>query len=320
MVHDVVQPPEEEEPPSIWISEHFTPYDVYQHGVKEILVTKRTRYQSMIIADTGAYGRALFLDSRIQTTQHDEKFYHEPLVHAPCLLSDTVPQSVLILGGADGGAAREALRWKSVEKVVVVDIDGDVVDECRKHLADINGGCWDDVRCTLVVGDALDYIANSQDEKFDVIISDLTDPIENSAILQLFSVEHFAKVSARLKPTGVLSLQGGAISLIESTLFPRIIKTLQQVFSNVMPAQIFVPTYGSPLALAIASNSTKNNNFATADQINMRLAKELSSELQVIDGRGIHGMLAVPKPISKAIADPHLQPFTSANIPHPNGS
>lgn len=284
--------------PHVWIAEYFTPYDAYHHGVRELLMTKRTKYQSMTIADTGAYGRALFLDARVQTTEGDEKFYHEPLVHTPILLNGGA-KSVLILGGADGGAAREALRWNCVERVVVVDIDADVVEGCRLHLSSIADGAFEDPRCQLIIGDALDFIDEST-ELFDVIVSDLTDPVEDDPILALFSIEHFQRVSKRLSPNGVISLQGGALSLVESRLFPKVCRTLSDVFVHVFPCQTFVPTYGSPLALALATKG--EYNLPSPSEIDRILENSITGELEVLDGRGVHGLFAVPKCISKAIS------------------
>ncbi len=206
--------------PYIWFVEYITPNDAYHHGVQELLMTKRTPYQSMIIGDTGAYGRALFLDGKIQIAEGDEAFYHEPLVHPPILLNRSA-KSILILGGADGGAAREALRWKSVERVVVVDIDRDVVEGCRTHLPRIADGAFEDSRCKIVIEDALDFIDEGT-ESFDVILCDLTDPMENSPSLSLFTKEFFQKVFNRLSTDGVMSIQGGPLSLVESpTLFSK---------------------------------------------------------------------------------------------------
>lgn len=304
-----------EEPPNVWFSEYITPHDVYQHGVKELLLTKRTKYQSMAIANVGAYGRALFLDGKIQLTEGDEAFYHEPLVHAP-IVSNRNAKSVLILGGADGSAAREALRWKSVERVVVVDIDADVVDACKTHMPKVAAGAFENPRCTLRIGDALDFCEDVS-EKFDVIICDLTDPMENSPSLSLFTKEFFEKLSNKLTADGAMSIQGGALSLVEGRrLFPRIVCTLSSVFENVLPYQVFVPTYGSPLAMALASR--RSEELPNANEVDKLFDTALRSDLQVLDGRGLHGLFAVPKCVQQAIAKEN-KIFTSCDTPRAFG-
>ncbi len=301
------------ESPKMWIVEHFTPYDAYHHGIRTIFCEKTTEFQHMLIADTGAYGRALFLDSSLQTTERDEMFYHEPLVHTPMILANrTRPvKSVLILGGADCGAARQALSWKSVERVSVVDIDGDVVDACRKHLSCVHKQSWKDSRCTVRIENALDYIQKEESGQFDVIVSDLTDPVRDSPILELFTVEHFSKVKSRLASGGVLSLQGGALSTIENDLFPRICRTLEDVFENVLPGQMFVPKYGSPLAMVIATDASPE--LPSMESIDETFESNLTDELEVLDGRGLHGLFGVPKCVRKAIKNEPL-PFTKENI------
>lgn len=295
--------------PDMWFVEYLTPHDAYHHGVRQLLHSQQTAYQSMIIADTGAYGRALFLDGKIQTTEQDEPFYHEPLVHAPCV-THGAPENILILGGADGGAAREALRWKSANSVVVVDIDGDVVEACRKYLPNIARGAYQDERCTLIIDDALNYIQRTK-RIFDVIICDLTDPMENSPSLSLFTTELFEKLHKKLAPNGAISIQAGPASLVESkTLLPRICATLNTVFPIVRPYQVFVPTYGSPLGMALATTNTEP--FPSPTQIDKLFDEKVKGEFHVLDGNSFHAHFAMPRCVQIAIAN-EKQIFTSEN-------
>mmetsp|Transcript_13997 Transcript_13997/g.28663 ORF Transcript_13997/g.28663 Transcript_13997/m.28663 type:complete len:121 (+) Transcript_13997:303-665(+) len=107
------------------------------HGIQRIVSAATSRFQDVVIADIGPYGRALVLDGRLQLTSADEYLYHEPIVLVPLILRET-PRSVLILGGADGGAANLARNWRTVEKVTVVDIDEVVLDACRRHMHDVH--------------------------------------------------------------------------------------------------------------------------------------------------------------------------------------
>lgn len=301
--------------PSLWISEEYTPYDVYQHGVKKIYCTHTTQYQHLMIADTGPYGRALFLDSTLQTTERDEMFYHEPLVQVPMVLANRNEpvRDVLILGGADGGAAVQALKWRSVERVLVVDIDCHVVNACRKHLSCVHKFCWNDERADMEIENALHFVQDSNNGTYDVIVSDLTDPIKESPILELFTVEHFTNVKSRLKPGGVLALQGGPLSLIESDLFPRICRTLEEVFENVLPAQVFAPKYGSPLAIAYATDSS--GELPSMKDIDNTFETKLKGELEILDGKAFHGLFGVPKCVRKAIKETR-RPFKKNDITH----
>lgn len=284
--------------PELWFVETLTPHDAYHHGVRSLLHSTHSTYQSITIADIGAYGRALFLDGKIQTAENDEMLYHEPLVHVPCTFHKQ-PRQVLILGGADGGAAREALRWQCVERVVVVDIDKVVVEACREFLPRIADGAWESEKCELVIDDALKYI-DKCDQFFDVIVCDVTDPLEDSPSLELFTVEFFAKLHARLQPKGTLSIQAGPVSLVESsTVMPRICSTLRQVFATVHPYQVFVPTYGSPLGMAIATKQP--DDLPSESNIDNILKQQVKGELSVLDGFTFRGLFALPKNTRQAI-------------------
>jgi len=94
----------------LWVSEYVTPWDIYQHGVVEVLASGRTRFQDMLIVRTGAYGKALVLDGKWQSCTGDEFLYHEALVQ-PGMIMHGAPRSALILGGGEGATAREILRW-----------------------------------------------------------------------------------------------------------------------------------------------------------------------------------------------------------------
>ncbi|PXF49431.1 Polyamine aminopropyltransferase [Gracilariopsis chorda] len=297
-------------PPTIWISEYHTPNDVYYHGVNEILYQARTQYQAVTIADLGAYGRGLILDGVCQTTEGDEPFYHEPIVHLPCLIHGK-PESVLILGGADGGSAREALRWRSVESVFVVDIDGDVVDACRKYLPSISRGAFEDPRCKLIIKDALDFIENTE-QQFDVIIGDLTDPEKNSPSLALFTKQFFSNLKRCLKPLGTFSVMSGTASLAEnSKCYPRICKTLASVFKSVRPSQVFVPTYGAPVGIAIATDRLQP--LVTPQELDEKISESIDGSMHVLDGNSVHGHFAVPRCLKKAIEE-EAQEITPENV------
>lgn len=294
--------------PLMWVCEKHTPNDVYHHGVDSVVYAQRTSYQDMIIADVGPYGRALFLDGALQTSEGDEAHYHEPIVHVPAVVHGS-PSSVLILGGGDGGSAREALRWKSVDSVVNVDLDGDVVEACRKYMPSLSQGAFDDSRCTLVIDDALNYISNC-DATFDIIVCDLTDPVDGGPSSPLFTHEFFTKLRSKLSPRGALTLQSGTVSLVENPItLPRIYRTLSEVFPHVHIMQIFAPKYGSPLALSLAS--LEPVTLPPSTDVDRVFASQLSGQNRVLDGRALHGLFAIPKYLSMAIKGDQTNGTTS---------
>lgn len=317
VTNSVAPPGDTAQDPTMWIVDRLSPNLSFNYGFSTIYTSSQTPFQHLLVAHIGAYGRALFLDGLLQTSEGDEPLYHEPIVHSPCLFHGC-PTKVLILGGADGGAAREALRWNSVCEVVVVDIDAAVVDACRVHLPSIARGAFEDPRVRLVIADAADFVANTQD-RFEAIICDLTDPGEDGPSCALFTVEFFTKLQNLLTPRGALCIQSGPASLCESaTIFPRVFASLRAVFRSVLPMQVFVPTYASPLALTLATDSSESlPTIARADRL---LKDELTGEMQVLDGRAFHGLFAIPRFLRNAV-EKETHVFTSANTKKPcNGA
>ena len=115
------------------------------YSVERLVAHRKTAHQEAIIADTSAYGRMLFLDGLVQSAEADEAFYHEALVH-PALVLHGRPRRVLVGGTGEGAALREILRHRSVERVVSVDLDAEVVALCREHLPQWHRGSLDDPR------------------------------------------------------------------------------------------------------------------------------------------------------------------------------
>ena len=207
---------------------------------------------------------------------------------------------MLIAGGADGGALREVLKWQSVKEAVVADIDGDVVEACRDLLPEIHQGAFDDPRAKIQIGDAWDLI-ESTPRSWDVIIADLTDPIEDGPALKLFTQEFFTLVRRALRPGGVFVNQAGSQSPPLVDLLVRVLKTISTVFPDTSLMTAHVPTYGSPWGLALAADRPLNlqPDPALTDAL---LRKSLNGTLQMFDGQSLLGLLQSPKYIRDRLA------------------
>lgn len=140
--------------------------------IKRVIADFHSKYQRIQLFETYSFGKMLVLDGKIQLTERDEAFYHEMLVHVPMFTHES-PRKVLIIGGGDGGSLREVLKHDP-DEIVMVELDRDVIDVCRKHLR-MDGGAFDDPRISILVEDGMDYVISAE-EKFDVIIVDGTDP------------------------------------------------------------------------------------------------------------------------------------------------
>ncbi len=285
--------------PDLWIAEYHTPWDCYAHGITEVLVHKQTPYQTMLLVKTGAYGKGLVLDGKWQSTVADEFLYHEPLIHPACLQHGS-PRTVLILGGAEGASIREALRWHSVERVVMVDIDPDVVEACRQYLPEMHQQAFDDPRTEVVIADAAEYLDQTQIH-WDVIIADLSDPIEAGPASQLFTREFFQRIRQVLAPTGAFALQAGSVSPVEIRLHAGVIRTLRTVFPHVHAYSSYAPTYGSPLGLALCSSKVIPTR-PEPDAIDHILAQQTQGGFQMFDGITFLGLMQTPAHIRAAIA------------------
>lgn len=282
-----------------WIHEYITPWDFYAHGITSVLAYARTRFQEMYIVETGAYGKALVLDGKWQSCTGDEFLYHEPLVHPPMLLHSD-PQRVLILGGGEGATAREVLRHRSVRQCVMIDIDGQVVEACRRHLPDMHQGAFDDPRLELRIEDALAYLERT-DARFDVVISDLSDPIEEGPSYALFTRETFEKVRRVLDAGGIFVVQAGPVSPVEMHLHCRLASTLRAVFGHTVSYQSFVPTYAAPWSYILASGRelTVPDDPATIDGL---IERRIEGRLRMLDGVGWRGLFSLPRHLREAIA------------------
>jgi spermidine synthase len=295
----------------LWVTEYITPWDMYVHGVTKILAYKKTAFQDMYIVETGVYGKGLVLDGKWQSCTGEEFIYHEPLVH-PAMIAHGAPKNVLILGGGEGATAREVLRWKTVEKVMMVDIDGEVVDACKEHLPEMHENAFADPRLEVVIADALE-ILDTTSEQWDIIISDLSDPIEEGPSFALFTKEYYEKLAKVLAPGGFVVVQSGPIAPAGLTLHARLANTLKAVFPHTHSYITYTATYGSPWSYVLASQEAiaTRPDPVTVDQI---LATQTTGGLKMFDGITMLGIFQTPAHLRKAIAE-NTEVYTTSAPP-----
>ncbi|MEM1171851.1 MAG: spermidine synthase [Cyanobacteria bacterium P01_H01_bin.35] len=294
----------------LYFSEQITPWDVYKHGIDKVLVYQKTKYQEMYIVE-GLYGKALILDGKWQSCTEDEFLYHESLVHPPMIFHGS-PRKILVFGGAEGATIREILRWKTVEKVVMVDIDGEVVEACKKYLPEMHQNAFEDPRLELIIDDAQNFL-DSSSETWDVIISDLTDPIESGPSFPLFTQEYFEKIRQVLSADGSFIIQAGSISPAEMYLHVRVVKTLQTVFSYVSSFIPYSTSYGCPLGFIICSDAEFSPKL-NPEKVDRLLVEKTTGGFKLMDGISLLGMLQVPLNVRQAIAT-ETQIYTLKNPP-----
>jgi spermidine synthase len=297
-----------------WIADDLTPSDIYLHYVHRTLADIRTPYQNVRIIDGGALGLKLFLNDVLQSASSDEFIYHESLVH-PALLTlcaARAPRKVLILGGGEGATLREVARWRTVQRIVMVDIDQDAVETCRRHLSVMHQGAFDDRRVEMVFADAADYVRLTH-EQWDVVISDITEPVEAGPSNFCFTREFFAAARDCMAADGVLVTQSGPVTPALIRLHARVTRTLDHVFDHVRSYAASVPSYAQPWGFTLASDAplTPGPSAAIAESL---LQQHVAGELRFLDGAGLAGMLCLPRYVREAIAT-ETRFYSAAELP-----
>ncbi len=241
-------------PPS-WYVETLGDSLHYYYRIEEFVYQGASRFQKIDVVDTCEFGRVLFLDEKIQSAEIDEFIYHEMLVH-PAMLLHPEPKNVLIIGGGEGATLREVLRHPSVKRAVMVDIDRELVEICEKYLEQWHQGAFEDSRSEVIFADARKYIFETE-EKFDVIISDLTEPLEEGPSVYLFTKEFYNKVFEKLSDDGVFVAQSGSADIFYYNLPVTLHRTLKEVFPYVDIYLTFMMSFQSLWSFVVASKKVQ---------------------------------------------------------------
>ena len=248
----------------------------------------RSAFQDVEVHDSKPFGKLFRLDGYFMTSEKDEFFYHENLVHMAAL-SHSRPQRALVVGGGDGGSAEELLKHPSIERVTLAEIDASVVDISRRHLANVHRGSLDDPRVDLRIEDGFAYV-RSADEQFDLIVLDLTDPGGPST--PLYTVDFYRACAARLAEGGALTLH-----IASPIAHPDRIRTglaaLREAFPIVRPYLASIPLYGGLWMMACCSGTLDPATQSTTE-IDRRIAERGIRDLQYYNGAIHCGALALP--------------------------
>jgi|TARA_R110000737_G_scaffold161270_2_gene189168 spermidine synthase len=206
----------------------------------DVFYDVQSPFQRVRILESYKYGKMLALDDMVMTTIDDEFHYHEMISH-PSMFTHGNVKNVLVIGGGDGGTVREILRHDSVEKVTMVEIDGEVIKSCKEFLPEIAAE-FDNPKLELIVDDGIAYVKNAKQDFYDLIIVDGSDPVGPAE--GLFSTEFYKNCYNALNSTGILVAQGESPKFNEKA-FSELNQTLQGIFGkeNAPISLFFVPTY-----------------------------------------------------------------------------
>ena len=284
--------------PSRWIYDYFSPFEVHKHAIKGTLYYGNSDFQEIAVAETECFGRCLILDNEFQSAEFDEYVYHESLVQ-PALLLHPMPEKVAIIGGGEGAALREVLRHKSVKKAVMVDIDEKVVECSKKYLPTFHNGGFSDERTVLLFGDGREFLEESN-ELFDVIIMDITCPLEEGPSYKLFTKEFYELVKKKLSVQGVFAIQASTTSPIALNTYSILNRTLSSVFANVFPYAAYIPFFAINWGFNLATDSL-DPTLLNRVEIDRRITERVKGELKFYDGTTHQAIFNLPKYVREAL-------------------
>lgn len=239
----------------------------------DVVLSKQTPYQKIVMTKHKDDLR-LFLDGNLQFSSNDEYRYHEALVHVPMMYAKKHDR-VLVLGGGDGLAVRELLKYNDIKEIVLVDIDKDMTDLCAtdKQISKLNGNSLTNEKVKVINEDGYIYVRENQ-AKFEVIIIDFPDP-NNESLNKLYTNVFYNYIKANLTEDGVMVCQSTSPYYAKKS-FWCINKTIKSQFKNVIPYHLQVPSFGE-WGFNVAFN-TENER------------KELQVETKYLNSENINSM------------------------------
>lgn len=295
-------------PPHAYAVEQLSPDLGFFLRTTQTLAETRSPMQHIEIVQTPLFGRAMRIDGCFMTSEGDEFFYHEPMIHLPAITHGQVRQA-LVIGGGDGGAAHNLLRYPGMERVVLAELDREVIDMAREWLPAVHRGAFDDQRLDVRLGDGRAFVEGCQ-AQFDQIVLDLTDPF--GPAVALYTRDFYRACQRALKPGGVLSLHVQS-PIHRGEIMARIVASLRSVFGVVRPYLQYVPLYGTLWAMAMASDVHDPLALSTAE-VDARLKQNGLQDLKLYSGATHQALLALPPFVQTLLAAP-AQPIDDGEAP-----
>jgi spermidine synthase len=266
---------------------------VYFEGT--LLERRRTPFQLLEVYDTPELGRIFRLDGYNMTSERDEFFYHENLVH-PAAVAHPSPKRALVIGGGDGGSSEELLKHRTLEVVHMAELDPVVVEVSKAQFGAVHRGVFDDPRFKLTVGDGLAYLRETG-VRYDLVSMDLTDPVGPS--VELYSPATFALAKGAMAPGGALTLHIGS-PFFHPARVRETLASLRQVFAVVAPYFAYIPIYGSVWGFASASDTLDPRAIAPAEVERVIAARGLK-DLQFYNGEVHSALFALPNYVKQLV-------------------
>ncbi|EOA28693.1 hypothetical protein CARUB_v10024919mg [Capsella rubella] len=269
----------------------------WSFALNSVLHQGTSEYQDIALLDTKRFGKVLVIDGKMQSAERDEFIYHECLIH-PALIFHPNPKTVFIMGGGEGSAAREILKHNTIKKVVMCDIDQEVVDFCKRFLT-INTKAFCDKKLELVINDAKVELEERK-EKFDIIVGDLADPVEGGPCYQLYTKSFYENIlKPKLSLNGIFVTQAGPAGIFtHKEVFTSIYNTLKQVFKYVKAYTAHVPSFADTWGWVMASDQELTFEVTEMDR---KIEERVIGELLYLDASTFLSASTLNKTISIAL-------------------
>lgn len=236
----------------MWFIDKNSPHHWISHRIKKKVVSARTPYQRVEILDTYEFGRMVILDEKIQSSESDEYIYHEILVH-PAMIAHPKPERILILGAGEGATLREVLRHSTVKRAVMIDIDREFVNLCKRYLRKWHRGSFYQERAHVIFDDAFSYLKKTA-ERFDVIIADISDPDNKGPARFIYTAQFYSLIEKALKPDGIFITHATAVYYSPHKNYSSdIVSTLRRIFPLVDVYYEYIPSFGCLWSFAAGS-------------------------------------------------------------------
>ena len=260
-----------------------------------LLERRQTPFQLLEVYETPELGRIFRLDGFNMTSERDEFFYHENLVH-PAAVAHPAPRRALVIGGGDGGSSEELLKHSTLEVVHMAELDPVVIEIAKAQFQKVHRGVFDDPRLKVTVGDGLAYLRTT-DARYDIISMDLTDPVGPS--VELYSPATFALAKRAMTPNGALTLHIGS-PFSHPKRVRETIDNLRSVFRKVTPYFAHIPLYGSIWGFACASDELEPRGLAP-EAVERVIAARGVKDLQYYNGEMHRAVFALPNYVKELL-------------------
>ncbi|WP_437970718.1 methyltransferase domain-containing protein [Sorangium sp. So ce260] len=284
-----------------WTRELLARGEAHCHRITRRLHAAQSRFQTIEVVETAGYGIGLFIDGRIQHVAADEYIYSEAIVHPMAVQLGARCRRALVVGGGPGGAVRELLRHKAIRSVIQVEIDPEMVEITRRYFQHISEGSWNDPRVRLVIADVRDFLART-DERFDLIVYDVSEPLDDAPASNLFAETMLAPLGRHLTEAGIFVTWAGSVGPRSGDLAAAIARSVAAVSPHTMRYLCHTQSYGTSW-LTVASSAWPYDPLRTTpEEIDRAIAEHIDRPLKLYDGVTHVHMFHLPKDV-RALLD-----------------